>query len=247
MRRRAILRHGLPDRLEAGPRRKLELLLLARVLAVIGPPALSAARTADLPSLPTRLNRECPICVRCMRSAARGTAISLGDQPRAWGIGRSNGGHAARGMAVNQRSELLPRPRCRRLHVRPGRASMLLSLSWPAERAVKHLLDGTQGDSIVLRTNQEIEAGERAIELIGTGPCRSRRRRIRLQRRACSRGQGSSTPAVRHDEGDGRSRLPRSTPPAVPRLAADPRRRAPLRASSKNSARFATRTSPRQP
>jgi hypothetical protein len=38
-----------------------------------------------------------------------------------------------------------------------------LSPRWPAERAVKHVFDGTQGDPIVLGTDQETEAGERSI------------------------------------------------------------------------------------
>jgi hypothetical protein len=46
---------------------------------------------------------------------------------------------------------------------------MLLSLPWPAERAVEDLLDGTQSDPIVLRTNQEIETGERSIEQLELG------------------------------------------------------------------------------
>jgi len=41
---------------------------------------------------------------------------------------------------------------------------MLMLLPRPAERSVEHLLDGTQGDPIVLGTDQETEAGECSIE-----------------------------------------------------------------------------------
>jgi hypothetical protein len=39
----------------------------------------------------------------------------------------------------------------------------------PAERSVEHLLDRTQGDPIVLGTEQEVEPGERSIEKLGLG------------------------------------------------------------------------------
>jgi hypothetical protein len=42
-------------------------------------------------------------------------------------------------------------------------------LPWPAERAVEDLLDGTQGDPIVLGTNQEAEPREGSIEKLGLG------------------------------------------------------------------------------
>jgi hypothetical protein len=45
----------------------------------------------------------------------------------------------------------------------------VLTLPWPAERAIEHLLDGTQGDPIVLGTEQEVEPGERSIEKLGLG------------------------------------------------------------------------------
>jgi hypothetical protein len=41
-----------------------------------------------------------------------------------------------------------------------------MSLPWPAECAVEHLPDGTQGDSIILGTDQEVEPGECSIEKI---------------------------------------------------------------------------------
>src|SRR5215218_4611281 len=46
---------------------------------------------------------------------------------------------------------------------------MLMLLPRPAERSVEHLLDGTQGDPIVLGTEQEVEPNERSIEKLGLG------------------------------------------------------------------------------
>jgi len=51
----------------------------------------------------------------------------------------------------------------------PLLAAVLISLPWPAECAVEHLLHGTQGDSIVIGTDQEVEPGERSIEELGLG------------------------------------------------------------------------------
>jgi hypothetical protein len=42
-------------------------------------------------------------------------------------------------------------------------------LPWPAKSPVEHLLDGTQGDSIVTGVDQEVEPGERSIEKLGLG------------------------------------------------------------------------------
>jgi hypothetical protein len=79
------------------------------------------------------------------------------------------GGHATSGTALDQGGELLPRLRQRGVHVGSLRASKIMSWRRPAECAVEHLLDGTQGDPIVLRTDQETEAGERSIEKLGLG------------------------------------------------------------------------------
>jgi hypothetical protein len=67
-------------------------------------------------------------------------------------------------VSLDQGSELFPGRSQRSVHVRSLRASVLSSLPWSAERAVKCFPDGTQGDPIVLGTDQEIEAGERSIE-----------------------------------------------------------------------------------
>jgi hypothetical protein len=79
------------------------------------------------------------------------------------------GGHAASGTALYQGSKLFPRRSQRGVHVRPLGVSEIMSLPWPTECAVEHLLDGTQGDPIVLGSDQEIEAGERSIEKLGLG------------------------------------------------------------------------------
>ena len=42
-------------------------------------------------------------------------------------------------------------------------------LPWPAECAVEHFFDGTQGDPIVLGSNYEVEPGERSIEKLWLG------------------------------------------------------------------------------
>jgi hypothetical protein len=44
-----------------------------------------------------------------------------------------------------------------------------MSLPWLAKRAVEHLFDSTQGDPIVLGTNQETEPREGSIEKLGLG------------------------------------------------------------------------------
>jgi hypothetical protein len=44
-----------------------------------------------------------------------------------------------------------------------------MSLPWPTECAVEHLFDSTQGDPIVLRTDQEKEAGEGSVEKLRFG------------------------------------------------------------------------------
>ena len=72
------------------------------------------------------------------------------------------------GAALEPFGELLVRPRQSGLHVGPL-LERVMSLPWPAERAVEHLLDGTQGDPIVLGTDQEVEPGERSIEKLGIG------------------------------------------------------------------------------
>jgi hypothetical protein len=52
-----------------------------------------------------------------------------------------------------------------------------MSLPWPTECAVEHLLDGTQGDPIVIGTDQEVEPGERSIEKLGLSRTYGRRSR----------------------------------------------------------------------
>jgi hypothetical protein len=79
------------------------------------------------------------------------------------------GGHAASGTALNKGSEFFPRCSQRGVHVRAVGVSEIMSLSWPTECPVEHLFDGTQGDPIVLGSDQEIEAGECSIEKLGLG------------------------------------------------------------------------------
>jgi len=45
--------------------------------------------------------------------------------------------------------------------------AFVLTLPWPAERAIEDLLDGAQGNPIVFGTDQEVEPGERLIEKLG--------------------------------------------------------------------------------
>jgi hypothetical protein len=47
--------------------------------------------------------------------------------------------------------------------------SRIVSLPWPTECAVEHLLDGTQGDPIVLGSDEKVEARERPIKELGLG------------------------------------------------------------------------------
>ena len=44
-----------------------------------------------------------------------------------------------------------------------------MPLPWLAECSVEHLFDGTQGDPIVLGSDQEVEPGERSLEKLGLG------------------------------------------------------------------------------
>jgi hypothetical protein len=47
--------------------------------------------------------------------------------------------------------------------------SEIMSLPWPPQCAVEHLFDGTQGDPIVLGSDQKGEAGERSVEELRLG------------------------------------------------------------------------------
>ena len=69
-------------------------------------------------------------------------------------------------MTPNQGGELLARLHQLGLHASAPleRASVLLLLPRPAEYPVEDLLDGTQGDPIVIGTDQEVEPDERPIE-----------------------------------------------------------------------------------
>ena len=79
------------------------------------------------------------------------------------------GGHAASCEAPQPLGELLVRQSQRGVHVGALRVSVIRSPPWPAECAVEHFFDGTQGGSVVLGTDQLAEAGERSIEKLGLG------------------------------------------------------------------------------
>jgi hypothetical protein len=72
-------------------------------------------------------------------------------------------------VSLDQGSELFPGRSQRSVHVRTLRVSVLSSLPWSAERAVKCFPDRTQGDPIVLGTDQEAQPGQGSIEKLGLG------------------------------------------------------------------------------